>query len=469
MSNAVWKFERTVFMSISELKTSYHKVSLLVHPDKGGSEDAFNKLHSIYTEGLVWFKKSSAEFLSSNVAQAVRGTPVVPAPAFMKDGFPMRWARQLVTACELTYEYHQTEHGGFPVQALQFVINSVCRLKAYYEAWLEFGASPDVQLEHFAQSWKGILYLSTLILEMNRYPFNPVAPELTAAFAHVEYSVVDVTDIKIMGEVQLEEMFGDEVWVKAKPAPKNKTFTEQELEQFVNEAKAEAAEALVHMEKQMQELNQAKKKAEKYMKTEIKKSIKKMKLMEMQFNEQLDQLYDQHGKQPINRVLNSIVLPVSETIEKDKAIIAPEYDRVRDAIDSDDDTQLLTAHYKKRKFSYTLSTEPWASPSDLDTLGNVAFSGVISPGVHVVLRRDYNSCKGITVLFSTGRHSRDVVRGFIPQQILCEQSCPGMQKLTEYIKAGRAIAAKKGGLAPIVSPEDIFKYVKQNPAKKPVH
>ena len=137
--------------------------------------------------------------------------------------------------------------------------------------------------------------------------------------------------------------------------------------------------------------------------------------------------------------------------------------------DSDDDTPLLTSHYKKPKMSDPLATEPWASPSDLDTLGNVAFYGVMSPGVYVVLRRDYNGCKGITVLFSKGRHGRDVVRGFIPHEILCKQPCPGMQKLTEYIKAGRAIAAKKGGIAPIVSPEEIFKYVKKNPAKNPVH
>ena len=137
--------------------------------------------------------------------------------------------------------------------------------------------------------------------------------------------------------------------------------------------------------------------------------------------------------------------------------------------DSDDDIPLLTLHYKKPKLSDPLATEPWILPSDLDTLGNVAFSGVMSPGVYVVLRRDYNGCKGITILFSKGRHSRDVVRGFIPQEILCEQPCPGMQKLTEYIKAGRAIAAKKGGIAPIVSPEEIFKYVKKNPAKNPVH
>ena len=95
--------------------------------------------------------------------------------------------------------------------------------------------------------------------------------------------------------------------------------------------------------------------------------------------------------------------------------------------DSDDDIPLLTLHYKKPKLSDPLATEPWVSPSDLDTLGNVAFSGVMSPGVYVVLRRDYNGCKGITVLFSRGRHGRDVVRGFIPHEILCEQplwNCP---------------------------------------------
>ena len=135
--------------------------------------------------------------------------------------------------------------------------------------------------------------------------------------------------------------------------------------------------------------------------------------------------------------------------------------------DSDDDIPLLTLHYKKPKLSDPLATEPWILPSDLDTLGNVAFSGVMSPGVYVVLRRDQNGCKGITVLFSKGRYGRDVVRGFISQEILCEQPCPGMQKLTEYIKAGRAIAAKKGGSAPFVSAEEIFKYVKKNATKKP--
>ena len=152
---------------------------------------------------------------------------------------------------------------------------------------------------------------------------------------------------------------------------------------------------------------------------------------------------------------------------------APGHVRVPDvnqvSSDSDDDIPLLTSNYKNPKLSDPLATEPWVSPSDLDTLGNVAFSGVMSPGVYVVLRRDQNGCKGITVLFSKGRHGRDVVRGFISQEILCEQPCPGMQKLTEYIKAGRAIAAKKGGIAPIVSPEEIFKYVKKNPVKKPVH
>ena len=121
------------------------------------------------------------------------------------------------------YEYHQTKHGGFRLRALQSIINSVCRLRAYYEAWLEFGASSNINCSHFMNSWHGVLDLSTTILEVREFDtFDPIFEELTAAFADVEYSTVDVTDITITGEAQLEKMFGDELWAKANPAQKAK-------------------------------------------------------------------------------------------------------------------------------------------------------------------------------------------------------------------------------------------------------
>ena len=356
MEDSVRKFERTLFKNSSDLQKAYRKVSLIAHPDKGGSDEAFKKLNTIYTDGLVWFKKSSSEFLyataDKDANQLVKGTPVVPAPAFMRDGFPMRWARQLVTACEVMYEYRQTKYGDFPALSLQFVINSVCRLKAYYEAWLELGASSTVKLEHFAQSWHNILYLSSCILEMRKNTFNPIAEELVAAFAGVEYSAVDISDIKITGESQLEKMFGDEVWAKAKqPAHKKKTFTEQEVERFVNEAKAEVvaevaalsmitseqAAALTKMERQIRELNGAKDKAEQHMKLEISKGEKKIKLMEKQLHGQLDKIFQRHCNvcADVSNPIGFPVDPTTENMEKEKEIIQRAYNFF-DSIDIND-------------------------------------------------------------------------------------------------------------------------------------
>ena len=87
-----------MFMSLSELKKSYRKVSLILHQDTCGSEDAFKKLNAIYAEGLVWFKTSFVEFLYvapySDVTQVVKGTPAVRVPRFTKDGFPLCLSNQ---------------------------------------------------------------------------------------------------------------------------------------------------------------------------------------------------------------------------------------------------------------------------------------------------------------------------------------------------------------------------------------
>ena len=357
MVDAVHKFQKTMFMNSSELTKAYRKVSLIAHPNKGGGEESFKKLNTIYTEGLVWFMKSSSEFLftarDDDMTQVVKGTSAVPAPKFMKDDFPVRWARQLVTACEVMYEYHKVEYDDFHVHALQFIINSVCRLRAYYEAWLQVGASPKVEFSHFAQSWQSIQYLSSRIFEMRGNIFNPISEELTAAFAHVEYSTVDVSEIKITGEAQWEKMFGDEVWAKVKSTPKNKTFTEQELEQFVHAAttkvaaeaavlsliSSQQAAALTKMETQTQELNEATEKAKNDLKLEISKSLNKIKLMEKQLLEQLDQVYGQYNNQVSKDVSYAIGFPAdvtTETMEREKTIIRRAYDFF-DSININDD------------------------------------------------------------------------------------------------------------------------------------
>ena len=63
--------------------------------------------------------------------------------------------------------------------------------------------------------------------------------------------------------------------------------------------------------------------------------------------------------------------------------------------------------------------------------------------------------RGITVFYSKGRRSKGTPHGLISNE-LHEQACPGMKKLTRFIKIGRRMAMRKGGQVPQVSPEEIF-------------
>ena len=313
MTDAVRDFTKTVFVTISQLKTSYRKVSLVAHPDKGGSEDAFKELNMIYTDGLLWFKTSSSAFIYPDFVDGdthdliVRGTPIVPTPTFMKDDFPVRWARQIVASCEMMYEYHRQPHGNFSVADLQSLIDSVCRLKAYYVAWLDIGASPKINHGHFLNSWRQILYYSTRMLDVRPVGIsNAVFEELTAAFGHIKYSNVDVSNIRITGDAQLEKMFGDNAWVYVGQPPK-RTLTEQELEKLVEEARAEGASevaatssinaeqatALTKMGKQLKELKKASETAKRSMQLKIQKGEDTIALMEKQLQEQLEHAYTQ--------------------------------------------------------------------------------------------------------------------------------------------------------------------------------
>lgn len=130
--------------------------------------------------------------------------------------------------------------------------------------------------------------------------------------------------------------------------------------------------------------------------------------------------------------------------------------------DSGDDIPLRTASYKRQQTqpgNIADTTESWLSSHGLDTLVNMAFIGVISPGVYVTGRRDCGNIRGITVFYSKGRRGKETPHGLIMHD-LQEQVCPGMKQLTRFIKIGRRLAIRKGGQVPQVSPEEVFNELK---------
>ena len=137
--------------------------------------------------------------------------------------------------------------------------------------------------------------------------------------------------------------------------------------------------------------------------------------------------------------------------------------------DPDDDVPLPTARYKKQKVFKNLkqetlenSTYPWISEYGLQAACYNSFFGNVPANVHVSAKRDYNDGKGITVFFSEGRRDEKVVHGYIHPRVLERQECKGMQKLTEFFRVGSTIAREKGGDAPNISAEEIFKRINRS-------
>lgn len=351
----VSEFKKTVFRDVHHLKRAFKKAALLVHPDKGGSHDAFGILNCVYEDGIVWFKQFNSSFAYTSASECpyhvVKGNAIVPTPVFMENRFPFLWVRKLIISADVHAYIQDKRFCNVNFVDLQAVADGILRLRAYYTAWLVKGATSNISSRHFMNSWRSILYLSERVCSLDPFnEFDPVDTELRTAFADIPFiSSCDVQVIVSSCMGQFEKMFENDVHSDMSPPQKPSS---QYIQELMKQARAEAerdvhaiivtngeqAHAIQKMERHITELKEANRQA----RADSKKGEIKLLHMEKTLNEHLDAISmekqnagSSSGCYPVGFGLDMSVYNIQD-IEAEKQLLADAY-TFFDGIDVDDD------------------------------------------------------------------------------------------------------------------------------------